>query len=107
MSKRMDARSGANFRFSLSLKNDRPPGTFFHSLAYKAPYIAHKDELMNGKEKVIDMSQIDVSTYGTDLQDRELMVSIRQSRKPNSSSVQVRRCRRNLHDLEEQLDQIS
>ena len=66
--------------------------------------IARYDDLFNGKDEKIDVSQVDVSMNGIELQDREFFAAIREGREPNSSVRQVLDCYRVLHDLERQLE---
>ena len=61
------------------------------------------DDLVNGKEEKIDVSHVDVSMNGIELQDREFFAAIREGREPNSSVAQVLACYQVLHDLEQQL----
>ena len=49
------------------------------------------------------MSQVDVSTNGIELQDREFFSAIREGRQPNSSVAQVLACYEVLDRLERQL----
>jgi 2-hydroxy-4-carboxymuconate semialdehyde hemiacetal dehydrogenase len=58
--------------------------------------------LDGGKEEPIDVSKVDVSMNGIELQDREFVTAIREGREPNSSVAQVFDCYRVLHDLEQQ-----
>ena len=58
---------------------------------------------MNGKEEPIDVSQVDVSMNGIELQDREFVAAIREGREPNSSVAGVFDCYRVLGELEAQL----
>ena len=58
---------------------------------------------MNGKEEVVDVSKVDVSMNGIELQDREFISAIREGREPNSSVGKVFDCYRVLGDLEAQL----
>jgi len=67
-------------------------------------YIARYDDLFNGKEEPIDVSKVDVSMNGIELQDREFFTAIAEGREPNSSVGQVLACYRTLHDLEQQLN---
>jgi 2-hydroxy-4-carboxymuconate semialdehyde hemiacetal dehydrogenase len=67
-------------------------------------YIARYDDLVNGKEEKIDVSKVDVSMNGIELQDREFFAAIREGREPNSSLAQVLPCYQVLHDLELQLN---
>ncbi|TXI12513.1 MAG: oxidoreductase, partial [Novosphingobium sp.] len=61
------------------------------------------DDLVNGKEEPIDVSKVDVSMNGIELQDREFIAAIREGREPNSSVQKVFDCYRVLGELEQQL----
>lgn len=102
MSIQLKAASGALCSLSLSFNNDGPLGTFFRYIGDTATYIARYDDLVNGKEEPIDVSKVDVSMNGIELQDREFVSAIRDGREPNSSVGQVLDCYRVLHDLEQQ-----
>ncbi len=102
MSIQLKAASGALCTLSLSFNNDGPLGTFFRYIGDTETYIARYDDLVNGKEEPIDVSNIDVSMNGIELQDREFVAAIRESREPNSSVAQVLDCYRVLNDLERQ-----
>ncbi len=102
MSIQLKAASGAICTLSLSFNNDGPLGTFFRYIGDTATYIARYDDLVNGKEEPIDVSKVDVSMNGIELQDREFVAAIREGREPNSSVGQVLDCYRVLHDLEQQ-----
>ena len=95
--------SGAVLTLSLSFNNDGPIGTFFRYICDHGTYIARYDDLVDGKETRIDVSQVDVSMNGIELQDREFFAAIRERREPNSSVAQVLPCYRTLHQLEQQL----
>jgi 2-hydroxy-4-carboxymuconate semialdehyde hemiacetal dehydrogenase len=103
MSIQLKSESGAICTLSLSFNNDGPLGTFFRYIGDTATYIARYDDLVNGKEEPIDVSKVDVSMNGIELQDREFIAAIRESREPNSSVGKVFDCYRVLHDLEQQL----
>ncbi|MFK8052434.1 MAG: Gfo/Idh/MocA family oxidoreductase [Woeseiaceae bacterium] len=102
MSIQLKAASGALCTLSLSFNNDGPLGTFFRYIGDSATYIARYDDLVNGKEEPIDVSNVDVSMNGIELQDREFVSAIREGREPNSSVGQVLDCYRVLHELEQQ-----
>jgi len=104
MSIQLKAANGAICTLSLSFNNDGPLGTFFRYIGDNATYIARYDDLFNGKEERIDVSQVDVSMNGIELQDREFFAAIREGREPNSSVAQVLPCYQVLHDLEQQLN---
>ncbi|GHC83864.1 hypothetical protein GCM10007320_27800 [Pseudorhodoferax aquiterrae] len=104
MSIQLKAANGAICTLSLSFNNDGPLGTFFRYIGDTATYIARYDDLVNGKEEKIDVSQVDVSMNGIELQDREFFAAIREGREPNSSVAQVLPCYQVLHQLEQQLN---
>jgi 2-hydroxy-4-carboxymuconate semialdehyde hemiacetal dehydrogenase len=103
MSIQLKAANGAICTLSLSFNNDGPLGTFFRYIGDTATYLARYDDLYNGKEEKIDVSMVDVSMNGIELQDREFFAAIREGREPNSSVAQVLNCYQVLHDLEQQL----
>ena len=104
MSIQLKAANGAICTLSLSFNNDGPLGTFFRYIGDTGTYLARYDDLFNGKEEKIDVSQVDVSINGIELQDREFFAAIREGREPNSSVQQVFNCYKVLHDLEQQLN---
>jgi 2-hydroxy-4-carboxymuconate semialdehyde hemiacetal dehydrogenase len=103
MSIQLKAANGAICTLSLSFNNDGPLGTFFRYIGDSATYIARYDDLVNGKEEKIDVSQVAVSMNGIELQDREFIAAIREGREPNASVAQVLPCYQVLHQLEQQL----
>ena len=103
MSIQLQAANGAICTLSLSFNNDGPLGTFFRYIGDTGTYIARYDDLFNGKEEKIDVSQVDVSMNGIELQDREFFAAIREGREPNASVAQVLPCYEVLHALEQQL----
>jgi len=103
MSIQLKAANGAICTLSLSFNNDGPLGTFFRYIGDTGTYIARYDDLVNGKEEKIDVSQVDVSMNGIELQDREFFAAIREGREPNASIAQVLPCYQVLHQLEQQL----
>jgi len=103
MSIQLKAANGAICTLSLSFNNEGPLGTFFRYIGDTATYIARYDDLFNGKDEKIDVSNVDVSMNGIELQDREFFSAIREGREPNSSVAQVLSCYRVLGELENQL----
>ena len=95
--------SGAICTLSLSFNNDGPLGTFFRYICDNGTYIARYDELVDGNNKAIDVSKVDVSMNGIELQDREFIAAIREKREPNSSVQQVLPAMRTLGKLEDML----
>lgn len=106
MSIQLRARSGAICTLSLSFNNEGPLGTFFRYICDNGTYIARYDDLVNGKEETIDVSNVDVSMNGIELQDREFVAAIREQREPNASVASVLPCYRTLHQLEQQLNEL-
>ncbi|SCK15717.1 2-hydroxy-4-carboxymuconate semialdehyde hemiacetal dehydrogenase [Variovorax sp. HW608] len=107
MSIQLQAANGAICTLSLSFNNDGPLGTFFRYIGDTATYIARYDDLVQshskGAETPVDVSRVDVSMNGIELQDREFFAAIREGREPNSSVAQVLPCYQVLHQLEQQL----
>ena len=103
MSIQLQAANGAICTLSLSFNNDGPLGTFFRYIGDTATYIARYDDLFNGKEEKIDVSKVDVSMNGIELQDREFFAAIKEGREPNASVAQVLPCYQVLDQLEQQL----
>ena len=103
MSIQLKAANGAICTLSLSFNNDGPLGTFFRYIGDTATYVARYDDLTNGKDEKIDVSQVDVSMNGIELQDREFVAAIREGREPNAGVAQVLPCYEVLDALEKQL----
>jgi 2-hydroxy-4-carboxymuconate semialdehyde hemiacetal dehydrogenase len=103
MSIQLKAASGAICTLSLSFNNEGPLGTYFRYIGDTGTYIARYDDLFTGKEEKIDVSAVDVSMNGIELQDREFVAAIREGREPNASAAQVLPCYEVLHELERQL----
>jgi 2-hydroxy-4-carboxymuconate semialdehyde hemiacetal dehydrogenase len=80
--------SGKLCTLALSFNNDGPLGTFFRYICDTGTYIARYDDLVDGNEKPIDVSQVDVSMDGIELQDREFFAAIAGKREPNASVQQ-------------------
>ncbi len=99
----LKAASGALCTLSLSFNNDGPLGTFFRYIGDSGTYLARYDDLFNGKDEKIDVSQVALSSNGIELQDREFFAAIKEGRQPNASVAQVLPCYEVLHDLERQL----
>ena len=103
MSIQLKAANGAICTLSLSFNNDGPLGTFFRYICDNGTYIARYDDLFDGKEKPIDVSKVDVSMNGIELQDREFFDAIKSGREPNASVADVLPCYRVLHGLDQSL----
>lgn len=103
MSIQLKAENGAICTLSLSFNNDGPLGTFFRYICDNGTYIARYDDLVNGKEEAIDVTNVDVSMNGIELQDREFIAAIKEGREARSSVANVIDCYKVLADLEKQL----
>jgi 2-hydroxy-4-carboxymuconate semialdehyde hemiacetal dehydrogenase len=103
MSIQLKVPSGAILTFSLSFNNDGPFGGFFRYICDNGTYKAFLDDLTDGFDRPIDVSGVDVSTNGVELEDREFFAAIREGREPRSSVAQVLPAMRTLGRLEQQL----
>jgi 2-hydroxy-4-carboxymuconate semialdehyde hemiacetal dehydrogenase len=66
-------------------------------------HIACYDDLFNGKEVKVDVSKVAESMNGIELQGREFVAAIQESREPSASVAQVLPCYQVLHQLEREL----
>jgi 2-hydroxy-4-carboxymuconate semialdehyde hemiacetal dehydrogenase len=104
MSIQLKVPSGAICTISLSFNNDGPQGSFFRYICDNGTYIARYDDLVDGNEKPIDVSQVDVSINGVELEDREFFAAINEGREPNSSLAQCLSAMETLDRLEQDLN---
>jgi 2-hydroxy-4-carboxymuconate semialdehyde hemiacetal dehydrogenase len=104
MSIQLRTPSGVLCTLALSFNNDGPQGTFFRYICDHGTYIARYDDLFDGKDDKIDLSKVDVSMNGIELQDREFVAAIRDKREPRSSVAQVMPAMEVLDRLERSLD---
>ena len=96
---------GQLLTLALSFNNDGPLGTFFRYIGDTGTYIARYDDLVNGREEPIDVSHVDVSMNGIELQDREFISAIREGREPNGSVASVLDCYRVIGELAASLEE--
>jgi 2-hydroxy-4-carboxymuconate semialdehyde hemiacetal dehydrogenase len=96
--------SGTILTLSLSFNNDGPIGSSFRYICDNGTYCAYYDDLVDGRSKPIDLSGVDVSMDGVELEDREFIAAISENREPNSSLAQVLPCMRTLDRLEKIID---
>jgi 2-hydroxy-4-carboxymuconate semialdehyde hemiacetal dehydrogenase len=96
--------SGAICTLSLSFNNDGPIGSFFRYICDNGTYNAYYDDLADGKKNPVDLSKVDVSMDGIELEDREFIAAIRERREPNSALSQVLPCMEVLGRLERIID---
>ena len=95
--------SGKLCTLSLSFNNDGPLGTFFRYICDNGTYIARYDDLFDGRENQIDVSQVDVSMNGIELINREFIDAISSGKEPNSSLAQCLPAMRVLHEIEQKM----
>jgi 2-hydroxy-4-carboxymuconate semialdehyde hemiacetal dehydrogenase len=100
----MKTPSGAILTLSLSFNNDGPIGSFFRYICDNGTYNAYYDDLFDGKKNQIDLSAVDVSVDGIELEDREFIAAIRDGREPNASLAQVLPCMHALGRVERIVD---
>jgi 2-hydroxy-4-carboxymuconate semialdehyde hemiacetal dehydrogenase len=96
--------SGAILTLSLSFNNDGPLGSFFRYICDNGTYQAFYDDLTDGKKNPIDVSKVDVSMDGIELEDREFIAAIKEKREPNASLAELLPCMHVLGKLERILD---
>ncbi len=103
MSIQLRTATGILCTLSLSFNNDGPFGTFFRYICDNGTYIARYDDLVDGHERAIDVSSVDVSMNGIELQDREFVAAIADGRESRASVAGVLPCYETLDALERSL----
>ncbi|MEL7117628.1 MAG: Gfo/Idh/MocA family oxidoreductase [Pseudomonadota bacterium] len=103
MSIGMKTPSGAICTLSLSFNNDGPLGTFFRYICDNGTYIARYDDLFDGRENPIDLSDVAVSSNGIELIDREFLAAIKENRRPNGDARDVLSAMETLDRIEQSL----
>ena len=103
MSIQLKVPSGAILTLSLSFNNAGPFGSFFRYICDNGTYKALYDDLVDGNDKPIDVSKVDVSMNGIELEDREFFAAIAEQREPKSSVAQCLPAMQTLGALEQQL----
>jgi 2-hydroxy-4-carboxymuconate semialdehyde hemiacetal dehydrogenase len=93
-------KSGTILTLSLSFNNNAPQGSFFRYIGDNGTYKAYYDDLSDGKDQVIDLSKVDVSMNGIELEDREFFAAIKEKRQPKSSVKDCLDAMRTLDRLE-------
>jgi len=99
----MKTPSGKLCTLSLSFNNDGPLGSFFRYIGDTGTYIARYDDLVDGREQPIDLSDVAVSNNGIELIDREFIAAIEEGREPNSSFQQGLAAMQVMQKLEDQM----
>jgi 2-hydroxy-4-carboxymuconate semialdehyde hemiacetal dehydrogenase len=102
----MKVPSGSICTLSLSFNNKGPLGTFFRYICDNGTFLARYDELVDGEQKPIDVSKVDVSMNGIELQDREFFAAIKEGREPNASVQQCFTAMQVLDRLEHMMEGV-
>ena len=103
MSIQLKTEAGQLCTLALSFNNDGPLGTTFRYIGNTGTYIARYDDLVDGAEQPIDVSQVDVSMNGIELQDRDFIAAITTGKEPVAGVASVLPCYEVLEDLQTQL----
>ena len=103
MSIQLQTESGILCTLALSFNNDGPLGTFFRYIGDTGTYIARYDDLVDGRDEPIDVSGVDVSMNGIELQDRDFLAAVQGGPEPRASIANVFPCYEVIADLERQL----
>ena len=98
---------GKLLTLSLSFNNKGPLGTLFRYICDNGTYVARYDDLEDGDGNKIDLSQVDVSMNGIELQDREFIAAIREKREPNASVAQCFTAMQVLDRIEKFLNSVA
>ncbi len=106
MSIQLKAPSGPILTLSLSFNNDGPFGSFFRYIGDTGTYLAYYDDLSDGRNVTIDLSHVDRSMNGIELEDREFFAAIAANREPKSSLAQTLAAYQTLDRLERQLGRV-
>jgi 2-hydroxy-4-carboxymuconate semialdehyde hemiacetal dehydrogenase len=99
----MKVPSGALCTLSLSFNNDGPLGTYFRYICDNGTYVARYDDLYDGYDNQIDLSDVAVSNNGIELIDREFISAIQEGRKPNGCVSDVLGAMQTLDRIEKSL----
>ena len=103
MSIQLRTEAGQLCTLALSFNNDGPFGTFFRYIGDTGTYIARYDDLVTGDDEPIDVSSVDVSMNGIELQDRDFISSILEGREPVAGVASVLGCYETLHQIDQHL----
>ena len=104
MSIGMKAADGALCTLSLSFNNDGPFGTFFRYICDNGTYLARYDDLFDGNNNQIDLSDVAVSNNGIELIDREFISAIKEGRRPNGCVTEAISAMETLDKIERDLN---
>ena len=104
MSIGMKVADGALCTLSLSFNNDGPFGTFFRYICDNGTYLARYDDLFDGNNNQIDLSDVAVSNNGIELIDREFISAIKDGRRPNGCVTEAISAMETLDKIERDLN---
>ena len=104
MSIGMKANDGALCTLSLSFNNDGPFGTVFRYICDNGTYLARYDDLFDGNNNQIDLSNVAVSNNGIELIDREFISAIKEGRRPNGCVTEAISAMKTLDKIERDLN---
>ncbi|MDE0656773.1 MAG: Gfo/Idh/MocA family oxidoreductase [Acidimicrobiaceae bacterium] len=107
MSIQLRTEAGQLCTLALSFNNDGPFGTFFRYIGDTGTYIARYDDLVTGNDEPIDVSGVDVSMNGIELQDRDFIAAIVEGREPVASVASVLPCYEVLQQIEQSLGDLT
>lgn len=88
---------------SLGFNNDGRLDSFVRYICDNGPFVARYDEFFDGRDRSIDVSEVDVSMDGIELQDRQFLLAVSDGRELNASIRQVLPCYEILGLLDEHL----
>ena len=106
MSIQLKVKSGAILTLSLSFNNDGPLGSFVRYIGDTGTYLDYYDDLSDGKNNKVDLSNVDVSMNGIELEDREFFSAINDGREPKSSLKQTLPAYQTLQRIERQIGRV-
>ena len=89
---------------ALSFNNDGPLGTWFRYICDNGTYVARYDDLVDGRDEPVDLSEVPGPTDGIERQDREFFTAITENRQPNASVGDALDTMRVLDRLEKSLN---
>ena len=104
MSIGMKVADGALCTLSLSFNNDGPFGTFFRYICDNGTYLARYDDLFDGNNNQIDLSNVAISNNGIELIDREFISAIKEGRRPNGCVTEAISAMETLDKIERDLN---
>ena len=105
----LQAPSGALCTLALSFNNDGPLGAFFRYIGDAGTYVARYDDLVDGYDRPIDLSEVPAvgaaggSLDGIELQDREFLAAVAEDREPSASVADCLPAMRTLDRIEQLL----